>query len=607
MKPLSPLRTFAFVSAVWLLTPPAPAGDLGTLLEPYLRALGGREATFELRAHFQGKIDGSQQEGKLRLVRGGEESFLLELEHKEHPVRIERTAERTLVVVPGHKVAFLGTGRVSGPDTLAPRGLAGRLFSEDSAVFPVASVLTGSTGPLAARLLEDLVGLTPAAANAWRLSKPGDATLTFSEAGDRLQIEARGARLELEHAAKAPEVGIAAEPPAGFTVTAVERGELERVLVRGARRALEVVAPGPALAQPLQETRRTEGGELRWVNGMRLALLRGTPSQIGTAHGKLLAAETRRCLESTVYMVGGADTVARGRWFLDELRGAYRRLEKFIPEAHKEEIDALASAAGLPVEELRLANVFPELFHCSGFAVFGKATVDGKLYHGRVLDYMTLIGLHDAATLFVVAGEGKIAFANVGYAGFVGSVSGMNVRGISLGEMGGRGEGKWDGVPMATLMRRALEECETLASVRNLWSSSPRTCEYYYVFADGKIPDAVGVAATPEKVEFIRPGEGHDLLGEGIPDAVVLSAGDRLKTLRDRVTASHGKIDVEKALWLMSRPVAMRSNLHNALFIPQDLVLHVAHADHDDIAANRPYTRFDLRALVAELAASARK
>ena len=60
---------------------------------------------------------------------------------------------------------------------------------------------------------------------------------------------------------------------------------------------------------------------------------------------------------------------------------------------------------------------------------------------------------------------------------------------------------------MATLMRRALEECDSLAEVKRLWQQSPRTCEYYYVFADGEERSAVGVAATPEKIEFIEPGQ----------------------------------------------------------------------------------------------------
>ena len=313
-----------------------------------------------------------------------------------------------------------------------------------------------------------------------------------------------------------------------------------------------------------------------------------------------------RCIDSVLYSFGTVETIRSGRWFRHKLDDAYARLAPHIPERHKRETRALAKSLGINPKLAETLNVFPELFHCSGFAVFGSATKDGKLYHGRVLDYMTTIGLQDAATTFIVAPEGMISFANVGYAGFIGSVSGMNAESISLGEMGGRGEGQWDGVPMATLMRRALEECESLDGVKELWKNSPRTCEYYYVFADGKTNQAVGVAATPESIQFVAPGQGHELLGDGIPDAVVLSAGSRLETLRQRVTARHGEIDAEVGQWLMSRPVAMQSNLHNVLFVPEDGILYVANADHKHPAAERPYARLDLIELLKEMPAGGR-
>jgi hypothetical protein len=328
-------------------------------------------------------------------------------------------------------------------------------------------------------------------------------------------------------------------------------------------------------------------------------LLRGTPEEIGAAHGALLKEEAGRCVDSVLYAFGTVQTVRTGRWFRLDLEDAYRRLSPHIPEDHKRETRALAAALGQDERLVQTINVFPELFHCSGFAAFGKATADGKLYHGRVLDYMTTIGLQDSAVTFVVAVDGKIPFANVGYAGFIGSVSGMNAEAISLGEMGGKGEGKWDGAPMATLMRRGLEECRSLDEVMALWKNSPRTCEYYYVFADGKARRAVGVAATPEAVEFILPGQSDDRLGPGIEDAVVLSAGDRLTCLRGRVTETHGRIDAGIGQWLMSRPVAMSSNLHNVLFVPEDGVLYVANADHKHPAAERPYVRLSLRELLA--------
>ncbi|MEZ6043359.1 MAG: C45 family peptidase [Planctomycetaceae bacterium] len=345
--------------------------------------------------------------------------------------------------------------------------------------------------------------------------------------------------------------------------------------------------------------RTVKNGRLEWIEGQRVATLWGTPEEIGTAHGLLLPDESRRCIESVLYTFGLAHVIRTGHWFRQDLMAAYERLSPFIPERHKMETRAIAAALNIDAETAETLNVFPEMFHCSGFAVFGSATKDGKLYHGRVLDYMTTIGLQDAATTFIIEPKGQIAFANVGYAAFTGSVSGMNAEMISLGEMGGRGEGNWDGVPMATLMRRALEECRTLDEVKHLWTENPRTCEYYYVFADGETNQAVGVAATPESIEFIDPGQGHERLGEGIPDAVVLSAGSRLEELRRRVKEKHGLIDEELGMWLMSRPVAMQSNLHNVLFIPADGVLYVANASHRKPAAEMPYVRIDLKKMLS--------
>ena len=137
-----------------------------------------------------------------------------------------------------------------------------------------------------------------------------------------------------------------------------------------------------------------------------------------------------------------------------------------------------------------------------------------------------------------------------------------------------------------------------------LWTNSPRTCEYYYVFADGKTNRAVGVSATPDSIQFVQPGQAHELLGPGIADAVVLSAGSRLEILRDRVTQRYGQIDANVAQWLMSRPVAMQSNLHNVLFVPADGVLYVANASHDKPAAERPYVRLELKELLKTLPAT---
>lgn len=563
-------------------------------LRPFLRALSGSESQFSLSGNVTLPIDGKDQTVAIQLVRFSDEAFDLSLTHHEYAVSIRRRSETTAFALPLHKVVFIGRGQTDSASSLKPFNITARLLSPGSQVGVFAPLVLQADANAVSVALTTLAGVT-FDAESERWSK-GSVDFGFDSFG-AINIQAGDASINLSVTSTVREA-ISAESWPSLKTVPLPRVELERQLVRGVRRAFEILAPSPLLTNPPHSGRKVANGELRWIDGQRVALLKGSPEQIGKAHGELLKAEAGRCIDSVLYTFGTAQTIRTGRWFRNDLDAAYKRLSPHIPERHKRETRAMAAALNLDPGLVETLNVFPELFHCSGFAVFGSATADGKLYHGRVLDYMTTIGLQDSATTFIVNVDGQIPFANVGYAGFIGSVSGMNAKAISLGEMGGRGEGQWDGVPMATLMRRALEECSTLDEVMALWKNSPRTCEYYYVFADGKTNRAVGVSALPESIEFIQPGQAHARLGEGIKDAVVLSAGSRLEKLRERVNQKHGQIDAEVGKWLMSRPVAMKSNLHNVLFIPADGILYVANADHKHPAAERPYAKLNLRELL---------
>ena len=174
---------------------------------------------------------------------------------------------------------------------------------------------------------------------------------------------------------------------------------------------------------------------------------------------------------------------------------------------------------------------------------------------------------------------------NVTYAGFIGSVTGMNSRQVSIGEMGGRGLGHWEGVPMSFLVRMALEEAGDLEAAIAVFRDHPRTCEYYYVIADGKTGQAVGMEASWDVFGVVRMGEAHPRLPHAVGDAVLLSVGDRYEELVRRVKAGHGTFDAQSARALMDRPVAMKSNLHSVLFETRSTRLWVANASP---AANPP-------------------
>jgi len=310
-------------------------------------------------------------------------------------------------------------------------------------------------------------------------------------------------------------------------------------------------------------------GALLEINGARVCLLAGSPEEMGYQHGVLLGEQVRAMSEKVIVLASAADTVREKNPFSGSIQKAFERTKPYTPPRYLKELEGLAKGAKLPVATAQAVNVFPELFHCSGFALAGKATADGELLHGRVLDYMTGVGLQDNAIVFVCKPEGQNAFVNVGYAGFIGSVTGMNEKGISFGEMGGRGEGHWDGVPMGYLMRMGMEQAGTLDEAVKIFREAKRTCQYYYVIADGNRRDAVGLACEPDSFAVVHMGESHPQLPRGVPDTVLLSAGDRYNHLVDRVQEKYGQFNPELGQWLMTRPVAMNSSLHCVLFKPK--------------------------------------
>lgn len=511
--------------------------------------------------------------------------------------------QRSWLAVPGRSVVF--AAEVAGAEGVSPLGRA-RLWGVLKEQLAGALVLA-RTAPLPEELL---------------LEKAGDASWTAGMRGDTWKVTLEGKRqagpvriridgpfeaqlaierIEQIDAGKLRSLLSPPEDPG--RKESVDDADVRWMLATAVDMLLEKAfwAIRPEVVEPIVPD------ALR-VDGRAVLVVRGTPEEMGRQYGEALREGVRSNAHRVLHGIGLLQTLRTGKWFPASLAATWKEQEKYIPKRFVREMDALADAAGIPRQHVRWTNIFPEHFHCSGIALRGAATVGGRLLHGRILDYMTQVGFQAGAVLTVHVPEGHHAWANVGYAGCIGTVTAMNERGLAMGEMGGRGEGHTDGIPMTFLMREVMERFETTEEALDWIRSVPRTCEYFYVLSDSRTKGMAGVASWARSLArergtgdllVIRPGESHPLLPHGIEDTVLMSADQRYERLVRRVRAHHGKITPETAWKILGEGVAMRSALHIALFQPETLDIWVAEASLDGRPAyTQPVVKLNLRTLL---------
>jgi len=345
------------------------------------------------------------------------------------------------------------------------------------------------------------------------------------------------------------------------------------------------------------------------VDGRPLIVVKGTPQEMGKSYAEQLRDATIYNCRKILFGFGVYHAIEKGEWFPQSLLKTFELQKAWLPARYIEEMDALADELKIPREYIYAANIFPEFFHCSGMAFKGKATEKGQLLHGRILDYMTGIGLQRAAVTVIFMPTDRNAWVNVGYAGCVGTVTCMNEKGLAFGEMGGRGEGYLEGIPMTFLMREVAERFETTADAVEWIKSVPRSCEYFYVLSDARTHGAVAIASwasalAKEKglehdILVLQPGEKVDILPNALEDTCLVASSHYYTTLASRTESHYGKISPDVAWQIMGEGVARTSALHIVLFMPDTLDFWTAESSANGRPAyTQPVHKMNLKELI---------
>ena len=236
------------------------------------------------------------------------------------------------------------------------------------------------------------------------------------------------------------------------------------------------------------------------MDGLLVLHLKGTPSEMGYAHGYLLADKVRRVYQA----LGGVLDHELDAQKQKEVAAAAR---PFIPERYIEEIHAIAAGANAALRETAVDpdrllelhswdEIVREGEHAivAHFAALGAGTQDGHVILGLNRDDEQAVrrGVQDGAVVTIYEPQEGHTFCSVGWAGFVGVMTGINSQGVVVSEASFPAYGqRTEGLPLPFQLRLVLEQAAGVQSAENLMRSLPRTVTGNVLVADGGDASAV--------------------------------------------------------------------------------------------------------------------
>lgn len=351
---------------------------------------------------------------------------------------------------------------------------------------------------------------------------------------------------------------------------------------------------------------------------VRVLYLKGSAYERGYQHGYLLRKEVQ---DNLGFLWEQATKKFRSEELFME---GFERQRPFIPQPFIDEMHGLAHGSKMPLHVIHAVHALPEITEwggkrqlketvqkmmageigtsCSNLAAQGKATSDSAMYVVRILDWglHRISKLHKYPLIAINRPDKGFASANIGWVGFLGAVSGINERGITLGEMGyGDPPGEtMSGKPMVFMLREVLEQADSLADVRRIISTSKGTNSFVYLMSDGKKRDAEMYVRDKDRFLVFKEGQEIDSDGRKVPAiAQTVYGGHKTEVMTQELQSSFGQVNPELLMKELIPKFAMKSNFHNVVYDPVNLRFWVANAaGKDRRAAEQPYTHFDLKA-----------
>jgi hypothetical protein len=350
-----------------------------------------------------------------------------------------------------------------------------------------------------------------------------------------------------------------------------------------------------------------------------ILIVKGNAYERGYQHGVLLRNEVQDNLK---FLYKNMLKTFRSEELFTE---AFERMRPYISEEYMEEMHGLAHGAKLPLKMIHHIHTLPEISEwggkkrlkelakrmfygedlgtsCSNFSLLNK-NADNFLTV-RILDWglHRISKLHQYPLITVNIPNDGIASANIGWVGFLGAVSGMNQRGITLGEMGHGSPPNETlrGKPMIFLLREVLSNARNLEDVRNIIGKSKGTNSYVYLMSSGETKEAELYVRDAERFLVFKPGETIKENEEYVPAIKdVVYGGHFTDKMHKELLSCNEQTDKDYLIKKVIPEIVMDSNFQNVVYEPDKLNFWVSYAkDAKSKASSGEYSFISLKDLL---------
>lgn len=318
-------------------------------------------------------------------------------------------------------------------------------------------------------------------------------------------------------------------------------------------------------------------GELRYVEGVPVAIFSGTAEEIGEQHAELLGnagAELMKFPRKLFTAVG-----MEKYWPMAVF--ASKQLLAQAPQRYRDEMSAAAKHANIEGDELGVGNTLLELrqLGCSTLIVEPERSATGGPLFGRNFDFPPLGMLDKYSLVTVVRPKDRHAFAAVGYPGLVGVLSGMNDAGLAVATLdvyeASNDSPKFEptGVPLMLVFRQILEECTTVAEAEALLKGTKATTWANLAVCDRERGAVFEITPTEvgrrDASESVLPCTNHFRI-DGMAANTECWRYDCLAK-----SAGQEQLDVAAVHRHLHEANQGELTLHTMVFEPRELILHI--------------------------------